>query len=235
MYPKGDIYKSGKSPLKGEFQLTPKFLIRLFYHLLRGVGTGFVGFAVIGLIFSYYPVIKEEISYRTRKPVKIGFGDLINKTSASDFGLDSYFSLFVPKINAKANIISNVSAGDFSEYTKALEKGVAHAAGTNFPGQGKLVYLFSHSTDTPINFARYNAIFFLLRKLDKGDRIVIFFMGKEYKYMVEEKLVVEASDNSWLDPTSPRLRGVGEVLVLQTCDPPGTSLRRLIVVAKPIE
>lgn len=230
MYPKGVIYKSGQSPSKGEFKLTPKFLVRIFYHLLRGIGTGFVGFSIIGLIFSYYPVIKEEISYKFKRPVKIGFGDLINKTSASDFNLDSYFSLFVPKINAKANIIPNVSAGDYNEYTKALEKGVAHAAGTNFPGQGKLVYLFSHSTDTPINFARYNAIFFLLRKLEAGDRVVIFFMDRQYKYIVEEKIVTEAKDTSWLTD-----KNQGEYLVLQTCDPPGTSLRRLIVIARPVD
>lgn len=229
MFPRGTIYESGKSPRKGEFKLTPKLAIRIAYHLLRGIGTGFIGFAIIGLIFSYYPVVKEELSYKFKKPVKIGFGDLMNKTQASDFGLDPYFSLYVPKINAKASVIPNVSAGDYRQYSKALEDGVAHAAGTNFPGQGKLVYLFSHSTDTPLNFVRYNAIFFLLRKLEKGDRVVLFFLGKEYKYIVEEKLVTEANDTSWIKD-----KGQGEYLVLQTCDPPGTSIRRLIVVARPV-
>jgi sortase A len=229
MFPKGIIYQSGKSPRSGEFNLRPKFLVRILYQLGRGIGAGFISFAVVGVIFSYYPVLKEEIAYKTHKPVKVGFGDLISNSKAEDLGLDPFFSIHVPKIGAKAKVLPNVNAGNYNEYTKALEEGVAHAAGTNFPGQGKSIYLFSHSTDSPLNFARYNAVFYLLRKLEKGDRVVLYFMGKEYTYIVEEKVVTEADDISWLKDMED-----GERLILQTCDPPGTSLRRLIVTAKPI-
>lgn len=228
MFPKGIIYEAGKSSQTGEFLLRPKFLARAFYHIVRAVGGGLIGFAVIALSFSYYPVIRDEVTYQFKSPAKAGFGDLL-ETSATDFGMDPYFSLYVPKINAKATVIPNVNPGSYNDYSKALKKGVAHAAGTNFPGQNKLIYLFSHSTNNALNFSRYNAIFFLLRKVEKGDRIMVFFLGKEYEYVVTQKLVVGADDNSWL-----RDKNEGEYLVLQTCDPPGTSLRRLIVVAKPI-
>lgn len=229
MYPQGVIYQKGKSDSSGEKTLRPRILVRIGYHLLRGLGTGFIAFAVIGLIFSYYPILKEEIAYKNHKVPKIGFGDLISQTKAEDYGLDPFFSVYVPKINAKARVIANVNAGNQAEYTRSLQDGVAHAAGTNFPGQDKLIYLFSHSTDSPLNFARYNAVFYLLRKLEPGDKVIIFFMGQEYTYIVEERLITEANDNSWILD-----KGQGEKLILQTCDPPGTSINRLIIVAKPI-
>lgn len=228
MFPKGIIYQAGVSAQTGEFLLRPKFLTRVLYHTARAVGGGLVGFAVIALAFSFYPVIRDEVSYQFKTPSKVGFADILD-TSATDYGLDPHFSLYVPKINAKADVIPNVNPGSYSDYSKALQKGVAHAAGTNFPGQDKLVYLFSHSTNSALNFARYNAVFFLLRKVEPGDKIMVFFLGEEYEYIVTKKLVVDATDNSWLTD-----KNDGEYLVLQTCDPPGTSLRRLIVVARPV-
>lgn len=202
---------------------------KLAFYLFRGIGAGLIAFAVVGIIFSFYPIVKDEISYSLKKPRKIGFGDLIARSDARSFGLDPYFSVYVPKINAKAKVIPNVSPGVASEYNDALQQGVAHAKGTNFPGQGKLIYLFSHSTDSPLNFAQYNAVFYLLRKMETGDRIIVYFMGKEYDYVVVNKVIAEAEDTSWLKDN-----GSGETLVLQTCDPPGTSWNRLLLVAKPI-
>lgn len=201
-------------------------LKRFAYRIIRGFGAGLFSFAIVALIFSFYPIVKDQFFTKSQK---IGFGDLLQRTSASDRGLDPYFSIYIPKMNAKANIIPNVDAGNSNAYLEALQDGVAHASGTGFPDQNKLIYLFSHSTDSPLNFARYNAIFYLLRRLEKGDRVIIYFMDEQYEYVVSEKLITNAKDTSWLKD-----KGIGEYLVLQTCDPPGTSLRRLIVVAKPI-
>lgn len=196
------------------------------YGLIRTFGAGLVSFAIIALLFSFYPIIKEEFFTKSQK---ISFGDLIGNSKASDFGLSSYYSIYIPKMNARANIIPNVEAGKPEIYLNALKDGVAHAAGTSFPGQGKLIYLFSHSTDSPLNFARYNAIFYLLKRLESGDRVIVYFMDKQYEYVVSEKLITSAKDTSWLID-----KGIGEYLVLQTCDPIGTSLKRLIVVSTPV-
>ncbi len=204
---------------------------RIIYRSLRGFGAGLVSFAIVGVIFSFWPIAKEEYEYKfgSKDQVKVsGFGQILSKPSAEEFGLDPYFSLYIPKINAKSKVIPNVDAGSPKEYLWALSEGVAHARGTNFPGQGKTVYLFSHSTDSPLNFAQYNAVFYLLRKLEKGDRIIVYFMGEKYEYKVTEKLITSGADTSWLTDD-----GNGERLILQTCDPPGTSLRRLIVIAAP--
>lgn len=232
MYPSGVIYQANKSHPSGEFNLRPSTVKKVFYHVLRGFGASLVVFAVVGVVFSFGPIIKEEYLYRygTKEKVAISkFAEIINKSQAKELGLDPYFSIYIPKIEARAKVIPNVDAGSAKDYLKALNQGVAHAAGTNFPGQGENIFLFSHSTDSPVNIARYNAVFYLLRKLEKGDRVIIYFMDQEHDYIVTEKLVTQPDDTSWFNGD-----GSGERLILQTCDPPGTSWRRLIVIAKPI-
>lgn len=231
MYPHKTIYQKGW-PKSGEIKLSPSSLVKIGFHLARIVGAGLVAFAITGIIFSLWPVAKEEFLYQfgsDRQAAVSGFGEILSKSYASDIGLDPYFSIYIPKINAKANIIPNVDPGSPRDYLKALSHGVAHAKGTNYPGQGKLIYLFSHSTDSPLNFARYNAVFYLLGKLEVGDRIEIFFMNQRHEYAVSQKFTTTANDTSWITDD-----GSGEKLVLQTCNPPGTSWNRLLIVAKPI-
>ena len=210
----------------------PSLLKKVVYQLVRGFGAGLIAFAVAGVIFSLWPIVKEESLYRfgSKEQVVISkFGELLSRSNAQSYGIDPYFSIYIPKINAKAKVIPNVDAGSPVSYLNALTEGVAHAKGTNYPGGGKLIYLFSHSTDSPLNFARYNAIFYLLGKLEKGDRVIVYFMNQEHEYVVTDKLTTSSTDTSWLKD-----QGQGEQLVLQTCDPPGTTWRRLLVIAKPL-
>ncbi len=236
----GLIYSSEWKKPSDQTQVSISKFGKLAYHVIRVLGGGLLGFAVIGLIFSFYPIINEEISYRFKTSPKYSrFGDLLSQINAENIivikeetqklGTGSYFSAYIPKINAKADIISNVDPGKREEYMEALQNGIAHAKGTYFPGQGKSIYLFSHSTDSFLNFAKYNAVFYLLSKLEKGDRVIIYFLDKKYKYEVSEKIIAKPEDTSWL-----QREGNGEELIMQTCDPPGTTWNRLVVVAKPL-
>ena len=232
MYPHGIIYQSNKSKPSGEIKLSPGLTKKIIYHLLRGFGTGLIAFGFIGIIFSFWPIAKAEFLYRfgSKNQVQISkFAEIIDRSQAADLGLDPYFSIYIPKIDAKAKVIPNVDPGNPVDYLAALAQGVAHAKGTNFPGQGKTIYLFSHSTDSPIDIAKYNAIYYLLGKLNNGDRIIIYFLGQEHDYVVTKKFVTSANDTSWLKDD-----GSGERLILQTCDPPGTDWNRLLVIARPI-
>ena len=232
MYPKGLIYKFGKSKSKGEIFLHASRIKKIGYHLLRTFGAGLISFAFIGILFSFWPIAKEEFLYRFgfKNQAEVAkFTENVGRAQAIELGLDPYFSIFIPKIDAKAKVIPNVNAGSATDYLKALSEGVAHAKGTNFPGQGKTVFLFSHSTDSPINVARYNAVFYLLGKLEKGDSVTVFFLDQKHEYVVTDKVVVAANDTSWMTDD-----GKGERLVLQTCDPPGTTWKRLLIIAKPI-
>lgn len=189
---------------------------------------GLIILALAGLILTFYPAVRVELSYRPAT-ARAYFGELIINEPLG-LGIpapDPSFSIVIPKIEAKAKIIANVDPRDQASYSQALKIGVAHAAGSGFPGMGETVWLFAHSTDTPWHIVRYNAVFYLLRKLEPEDEVIVFFAGKRFNYRVFEKKIVEASDTSFLENEGE------ERLVLQTCWPPGTSLKRLIVLAKP--
>jgi len=208
-------------------------------QILKIFGSGMLAFGIVVFMFSYGEIISQEVGYRLKartyqtitqiEQVTEAKNSEDVETEAAKFNLTAYFSLVIPKIDASANIIPNVDTASGKEYLSALQKGIAHARGTGFPGQNERIFLFSHSTDSPTNFARYNAVFYLLSKLEEGDKIIVFFTAKKYVYIVTEKHVVDPSDTSWIEPK------IGEEeLVLMTCDPPGTAWNRLLIIARPI-
>lgn len=241
MYPKGTIYNIfdfRKSGPHGEVNLHASKGTKIFYTVARGVGAGLVGFVAILLLFTFGPLVTDEINYslgRNKIDYKESQVNLINANNTSvvqeesrALGVNSYFSIVIPKIGAKANIIANVDSGNEEEYSAALKEGVAHAKGTYFPGQGRQIFLFAHSTNSPFNVSRYNAVFYLLDKLQAGDKIIIYFSDRRYLYEVAQTKIVGPRDISFFGSDS------GEVLILQTCYPPGTSWNRLLVLAKPV-
>ncbi|OGE27596.1 hypothetical protein A2867_03770 [Candidatus Daviesbacteria bacterium RIFCSPHIGHO2_01_FULL_40_11] len=137
------------------------------------------------------------------------------------------YGIVIEKINANAKVIPNVNPANEREYVEALKYGVAEALGSTPPGQPGNLYLFSHSTDAPWNIVRFNAIFYLLKELVPGDRVIIFYKNRRYDYVVFDKIIASPSDVSYLTN-----RYDSPILTLQTCDPPGTLLNRLIVRAK---
>lgn len=139
------------------------------------------------------------------------------------------FGIVIPKIDANAKIFPNVDPYNSKEFLPVLRKGVAHAKGTSFPGQGKNIYIFAHSTDAFFNVGQYNAVFYLLGKLENGDEVDIFYHNQLFKYIVFEKKVVQPTAVKYLKPERE------EILTLQTCYPPGTTLERLVVRAKKTE
>jgi LPXTG-site transpeptidase (sortase) family protein len=78
-----------------------------------------------------------------------------------------------------------------------------------------------------VDYARYNAVFFLLYRLTSGDTVEVVYKNRLYQYRVERREILEASDLRYLT----RQEGE-EQLVLSTCYPPGTTWKRLAVVAK---
>lgn len=179
------------------------------------------GLSLIGLI--YGPVIKEELRYRT----------LTIKSPPQEEEIipeSEEFGLIIPKIGINAKVFPNVDANNPKEYLPLLTQGVAHAKGSALPGEEGNVFIFAHSSDTPFNITRYNAIFYLIGKLETGDEIIVYFQYERYLYKVIDKKIVP-----------PELvadvvgRHTGKTLTLQTCTPPGTTINRLLVIAKETE
>lgn len=203
---------------------------QLWKSWVRRIGNGFLLTALIGFLLIWGPLLKEELIFRFKKNVssQLFFGDLIKASSLNSSLVvpDLNFSLIIPKIDARVKIFPNVDASNPKEYLPVLKKGVAHARGTVFPGMKGSIFLFAHSTDAPWNIIRYNAIFYLLGKLEKDDEIILVYGGKRFNYRVLEKKIVDVTETSFFTQKEE------ELLVLQTCYPPGTTRRALLVFAK---
>jgi LPXTG-site transpeptidase (sortase) family protein len=113
-------------------------------------------------------------------------------------------------------------------YKEALKNGVAHAASSDYPSERSgNVFLFAHASLNFWDLGKYSSVFNLLRKLNYGDRIHIFYKNKVYVYEVVNKEVV----SGWnMNPI--KRATIEPLLTLQTCDPPGTTLNRFVVTAK---
>lgn len=164
---------------------------------------------------TFYPVVKEEVRYR------------LPHTQESLIPIDRDFGVVIPKLGANARIIANVDPYDSKIYQAALARGVAHARGTVFPGQPGSIFLFSHSSADFYRATQFNSVFYLINKLEPGDPIDLYYKGEKYTYRVTTKKIVEASAVSYLSG-----RGNGKMLILMTCWPPGTTLKRLLVFAE---
>lgn len=198
---------------------------------LRNVGLVLILFALGGGGYIFGPLITTEVNYYLRPPQ-------VAETSKLALAIkeyptwevpDSAYSLYIPKIDAKSRIIGGIDASNEKAYLEALKEGVAEASGLAHPGQKGTTYLFAHSTDSPLNYARYNAVFYLLDKIEPGDAVEIVYKGDLYKYQVAGSHILSAKDVTYLVPQTDE-----EQLVLQTCYPPGTTWKRLVVVAKPL-
>lgn len=157
-----------------------------------------------------------------------GFADLFRRERVQVIvPEDPQFSLVIPKIGANARVVANVNPESEEEYLDALKYGIAHARGSTFPGEGDHTFLFAHSTDYIWNIGSYNAVFYLLYKLDIGDEVNVFYEGQRYVYEVREKVIINPDQVEYLQK-----RVEGEQLTLQTCWPPGTIIQRLMVFAE---
>lgn len=139
------------------------------------------------------------------------------------------FGIVIPKIGANEAVVMNVDPENPDAYNEVLKNSVAHARGTSLPGLGETTYLFAHSATTFWDVGRHNALFYLIKDLENGDDIVVFYNKKRHNYKVVGKETIDSDDTHFLT----RDRGLGEELLLQTCWPPGTTLKRLIVIARP--
>lgn len=212
--------------------------------LIRFLGNGLFLAGIIGFIFMFGPLISAEVKYRVDKIKGIkrsvpnvivssadrdsaNFGSLEAPAENSIIPVSTEYGIVIEKINANAKIVAGVNPASEKEYVKALSFGVAEALGSTLPGQPGNLYLFSHSTDAPWNIVRFNAVFYLLKELEAGDKVIVFYKNRRFDYVVFDKTVASPNDVSYLTNLYDT-----PVLTLQTCDPPGTLLNRLIVRAK---
>ncbi len=193
-----------------------------------------IAFFLITTIFTYAPIAIIELQYQSHKFLSETFHvndlrALIMPQFNFDFSTSSKYptaGMTIPKLYVDEPIIFNVDPQNRSQYMAALKVGIAQAAGTNLPGYQGLGYYFAHSS-SPENVIQYNAVFYLLGKLQVGDEVDIWHNGQKHVYRVYTSQITSPDDLNFLHQTYDR-----ETIVLQTCWPPGTTLKRLLVFAR---
>ncbi len=225
--------------------------------ILRTIGNFLVLFTLFGFFATFGPAAYYEVSYRVERfkgihytlaeAPKSSFKKQteanLPQTQAPSFfeGLTSNskekvlippstnFSVVIPKIGAAEAVTPNVDPDNESAYLEVLRSTIAHAKGSAFPGMNGRTYIFAHSADNFWNVGRYNAVFYLLKEMEVNDEIYVFFQGKKFTYKVYDKKIVDPKETQYITSNL----GQGEDLVLQTCWPPGTAWKRLLIFARP--
>jgi LPXTG-site transpeptidase (sortase) family protein len=224
------------------------------FLILRTIGNFLVLFAIFGIVATFGPALYYEVSFKVVEARGVHYVVAVapkvqaqaaknEDTGVANFAQvlagpkvqelipsDTDFSILIPKIGATSKIFPNVDPSDPNKFLPILMQGVAHAAGSVFPGMNGNIYLFAHSTDNFWDVGRYNAVFYLLKDLARGDEVVIFYKNQRYNYVVTGTKIVDPSNVSYLVDSQKK----GEQrLILQTCWPPGTTFQRLLVFASP--
>ena len=224
------------------------------YLILRSIGNFLFLFAIFGVLATFGPALYYEVHFRiqqirgvhyvvAKQPHQTtsfssgGFAQVLTGPKEQILApISTEFDILIPKIGANAKVFPNIDPSKPVEFLPILQQGVAHAKGTVFPGMTGTIYLFAHSTDNFWDAGRYNAVFYLLKDLAVGDEVVVFYKNTRYNYKVVDSKIVDPSDVSYIAQAQSGEAASGEPreqLILQTCWPPGTAWKRLLVFAKP--
>lgn len=186
--------------------------------LAFGLGVGFV--VILIFMFSFFnerflaPFIHPAIASAT--PI------ILDSSSVSPTAAPT---IIIPKINVEIPLVFDVGTTNESMILKGLEDGVVHYPTTVLPGQKGNTAFFGHSSNNIFSPGKYKFAFVQLNKLKAGDLFYITYNKKVYVYKVFDRQIVDPSDVGVLD----NVPGKISTATLITCDPPGTSLNRLVV------
>lgn len=191
--------------------------------LLFGIGTGLL--AVFIFLFGFF---NEVIIAPFIQPSRTAAATPIivdpNSVQVSDTP-----QVIIPKINVQIPVDYSQTTTSEAAIQDALESGVVHYPTTKRPGEIGNAAFFGHSSNNIFNKGKYKFAFVLLSELVEGDTFYLTYNGKAYVYRVTSKRIVEPSEVSVLNDIPGK-----STATLITCDPPGTSLHRLVVVGEQI-
>jgi LPXTG-site transpeptidase (sortase) family protein len=202
------------------------------YSLAYRAGIVLVAMSALILFWTFYPAVKEEIRYQfSNKNEPVLTPEEVEKNISYSrnaiIPVDVNFGIVIPKISANSKVIADVDPNNSAIYQRALTQGVAQAQNSSYPDENGNVFIFAHSGADFYEAAHYNAVFYLLNKLEPGDEIFIFYKNNKFLYKVTDIKTVTADSVRYLNETTDK-----RTLTLMTCWPPGTSWKRLIVIAE---
>lgn len=210
---------TGKASLSAAGKLQAK---QHFQSLLFGVGMGLL--VVIIMLFSFFndrfiaPFITPSRAV-SDTPIIIDGGSTVGTEP----------KIVIPKINVEIPVVYDEPSVEEHAIQNALERGVVHYATTPSPGEIGNSVIFGHSSNNILNKGKYKFAFVLLNRLEVGDTFYLTKDGTRYAYKIYEKKIVNPSELGVLGSNDKTA-----TTTLITCDPPGTTLHRLIVVGEQI-
>lgn len=213
-----------KQQLLGRLQSRQK--VQGTHHLqslVFGLGMGFLVLSI--LLFGFFnerfiaPFITPSRSVSST-PI------IIDPTSTA---VGPEAKIIIPKINVEIPVVYDEPSIEEAAVQRALEDGVVHYATTPNPGELGNGVIFGHSSNNILNKGKYKFAFVLLKRLENNDTFILQKDGKRYVYRVYDKKIVKPQEVSVLGNTSK-----AATFSLITCDPPGTSTNRLVVIGEQI-
>lgn len=198
-------------------------------HHVRSLIFGFSMGALVLLIFLFSFFNERFITPFIRPSTQVSASPIIVNPTGAGEASGPEPKIIIPKINVEAPVVYDEPSIEEKAVQKALERGVVHYATTPNPGEKGNSVIFGHSSGNILNSGKYKFAFILLKSLDKGDTFIVDKDGKRYVYKVYEKYVTPPTDVSILNA-----RNVPATMTLVTCDPPGMSTNRLIIIGEQI-
>jgi sortase A len=123
--------------------------------------------------------------------------------------------LFIPSIWVDVDIVEGGT-------DKVLSLGAWRRPNSSTPDKGGNTVITGHRYQyTPPS----NKTFYNLDKMEKGDKIYIYWSGKKYEYEVDRAFIV-APEETWIEDNTE-----DSILTLYTCHPLFTAKNRFVVVA----
>ncbi len=207
---------------------TPPAKLTLKHHIQSALfGLSMGALAVIVLLFGFF---NQIIIAPFIQPSRNQTATPIILSNQSTIAASATPEVVIPKINVEIPVIYSITTTNENVIENNLEDGVIHYPTTAVPGQlGNAAY-FGHSSNNIFNPGHYKFAFVLLHDLVPGDVFYLVYQGKVYAYKVFSRDIVSPNDVGVLNPVA----GHSATATLITCDPPGTSLHRLVVVGDQI-
>jgi len=136
-------------------------------------------------------------------------------------------SVEIPKIGITAPLVLIESAAN-KDITAALKKGVVHYSQSVLLGEEGQTVILGHSAPSGWPKINYDWVFSRLNELVPGDEVIINYQNREYRYLMTKKYFLKPGQ----DIPGGDLTNSENMLILISCWPPGTNIKRIAVEAQ---
>jgi LPXTG-site transpeptidase (sortase) family protein len=147
----------------------------------------------------------------------------------SEGNVPEFFYITIPKLNIKDAMVET------SPKSLNPDTALGHYPNTGLPGETGNIFIYGHSV-LPMfyNPRNYKSIFSTLGDLNTGDAVSLNYNNREYKYLVENRSIVEPEKVDPIKELKPAYLNES-TLTLMTCWPAGTKTKRILVNAIQIQ